>query len=132
MLNLVVIAMVLVVPRLKGSGVKALHRYSTLKWRYVVFLFDRPRLTGLQGVKQIHQTDLNARFLFLSPPDLDILEQRLRGRGTDKEEAIQKRLKQAKVEMEYAQTPGVHDKTIVNDDLETAYKQLEEFCLADE
>ena len=55
------------------------------------------------------------------------LESRLRGRGTEKEESIQKRLAQARNEMEYSKTEGVHDLIIVNDDLETAYKELENF-----
>ena len=58
---------------------------------------------------------------------MEILEQRLRGRGTEKEESIQKRLAQARNEMEYSKTPAVHDLIIVNDDLENAYKELEDF-----
>ncbi|KAF2673712.1 guanylate kinase [Microthyrium microscopicum] len=85
----------------------------------------------MEGVKQMHNSHLQARYLFLSPPSYEELEKRLRGRGTDKEEDIQKRLKQAKTEMEYAETEGVHDKKVVNDDLEKAYKEVEEFCLAE-
>lgn len=80
-----------------------------------------------QGVKQIRtHPDFShrARFLFLSPPSPDVLEQRLRGRKTDSEDAIQKRLKQAVNEMEYAKTPGVHDKVVVNDDLDRAYEEV--------
>lgn len=51
----------------------------------------------------------------------------MRGRGTEKEESIQKRLEQAKLELEYSKTEGVHDKIIVNDDLEVAYKELEDY-----
>jgi guanylate kinase len=80
-----------------------------------------------QGVKQIKQSHIAARFVFISPPSMEILEQRLRGRGTEKEESIQKRLTQAKNELEYAQTPGAHDIIIVNDDLEKAYQELEAF-----
>lgn len=80
---------------------------------------------GLQGVKQVKKTDLNARFLFLSPPSIEVLEQRLRGRGTDDEESVQKRLQQAEKEMEYAKEEGAHDKVVVNDDLEKAYKEVE-------
>ncbi|KAK5694951.1 guanylate kinase [Elasticomyces elasticus] len=86
----------------------------------------------MEGVKQVKKTDLNARFLFLQPPSVEVLEKRLRGRGTDKEEAIQERLKQAEKEIEYAQTPGVHDQIIVNDDLEKAWKEFEAFCIPDE
>jgi guanylate kinase len=63
---------------------------------------------------------------------MEELERRLRGRGTDKEEDIQKRLAQAKNELEYAKTEGAHDKVVVNDDLERAWREVEEFCLAED
>lgn len=53
----------------------------------------------------------------------------MRGRGTDKEEAIKERLTQADKEIEYAKTPGVHDKIVVNDVLETAWKEFRAFCV---
>jgi len=83
---------------------------------------------GPQGVKQVKRTHLNARFLFLSPPSVEILEKRLRGRGTDGEDAIQKRLKQADAEMTFAKE-GVHDKVVVNDELDKAYKEVEEWVV---
>ncbi|KAF2271329.1 guanylate kinase [Westerdykella ornata] len=86
----------------------------------------------MEGVKQVanHPTFPRPRFLFLSPPSLEILEQRLRSRATDKEEAIQKRLKQAKVEMEFARSPEApHEKIVVNDDLEKAYQEVKEFIV---
>lgn len=86
-------------------------------------------LTVDQGVKQVKKTDLDPRYLFLQPPSLEILEQRLRGRATDKEEAVQQRLAQARKEMDFAKTPGVHDRIIVNDDLETAWKEFHAFCV---
>ena len=90
------------------------------------------RALRFQGVKQVKKTDLDARFLFLQPPSVEILEQRLRGRGTDSEEAIKQRLAQAKNELEYAQTPGAHDKIIVNDDLEKAWTEFKEFCVPED
>ncbi|KAG8629339.1 hypothetical protein KVT40_003204 [Elsinoe batatas] len=82
----------------------------------------------MEGVKQVKKSHLKARFLFLQPPSVEVLEKRLRGRGTDKEEAILERLKQAEKELEFAKT-GVHDKVVVNDDLETAWKEFEGFCV---
>lgn len=82
-------------------------------------------------MKQVKKTDLNARFLFLQPPSVEILEKRLRGRGTDKEEDILLRLKQAEVEIEFAKT-GVHDKIVVNDDLEKAWSEFRAFCVPDQ
>ncbi len=78
------------------------------------------------------KTDLNARFLFLQPPSVEVLEQRLRGRQTDKEDAIQQRLQQATKEIEFAKTPGVHDQIIVNDDLEKAWREFKAFCVPEE
>ena len=81
-------------------------------------------------MKQVKKTDLNARFLFLSPPSLEILETRLRGRGTDKEEDIRKRLDQAKNEMAFLKSEDApFEKTIVNDDLEKAYNDVEEWVV---
>ncbi|KAF2227268.1 P-loop containing nucleoside triphosphate hydrolase protein [Elsinoe ampelina] len=84
----------------------------------------------MEGVKQVKNSHLKARFLFLQPPSVEVLEQRLRGRGTDTEEAILERLKQAEKELEFART-GVHDKVVVNDDLETAWEEFEGFCVPD-
>jgi guanylate kinase len=81
----------------------------------------------LQGVKQIKAANIEARYVFIQPPSFEALEQRLRGRGTETEDAVQKRLAQAKLELEFAKTPGVHDIIIVNDDLDKAYKELEDY-----
>lgn len=85
-----------------------------------------------QGVKQVKRTNLNARFLFLAPPSIEELERRLRGRGTETEESIRKRVEQAKKELEYAEQEGSHDKVVVNDDLERAYREMEEWIMSGE
>lgn len=85
----------------------------------------------MQGVKSVKASHLNARYLFLSPPSIDALKDRLVGRGTETEELIAKRIAAASAEMEYAQT-GAHDKIVVNDDLDKAYKEFKEFILAEE
>ncbi|KAJ9642340.1 guanylate kinase [Coniosporium tulheliwenetii] len=86
------------------------------------------------GVKQVanHPTFPRPRFVFISPPSLEVLEQRLRGRGTDKEEDVLKRLEQGKKEMEFAKSGGVNPKVVVNDDLERAYKELKEWVVGKE
>ena len=85
-----------------------------------------------QGVKQVKKKDLNARYLSLQPPSLEILESRLRGRATDSEDAITQRLTQAKNELAFAKTPGVFDKVIINDDLEKAWQEFKAFCVSEE
>jgi guanylate kinase len=82
----------------------------------------------MQGVQQM-QSDpgVEARYVFVKPLNYETLEERLRSRSTESEEDIQKRLAQAKIELDYADKPGVHDRIIVNDDLSTAYAEFEEF-----
>lgn len=84
----------------------------------------------MEGVKQVQKSHLKARFVFLQPPSVEVLEKRLRGRGTDSEDAILQRLKQAEVELAFAKT-GVHDQIIVNDDLDKAWEEFEAFCVPD-
>ncbi len=83
----------------------------------------------LQGVKQVKRTPLNARFLFLAPPSIEELERRLRNRGTETEQSIRKRLEQAEKELEFARMEGSHDKVVVNDDLDRAYAEMEEWIM---
>ena len=59
----------------------------------------------------------NALSIFVMPPSLEVLEQRLRSRGTDSEEAIVKRLGRSAEELKQAPQ---FDVTIVNDDLQHA------------
>jgi len=83
----------------------------------------------VQGAELVKKTNLNARFVFVSPPSFDDLESRLRGRGTETEEKILVRLKNAHGEMAYRDKPGFFDAIIVNDDLERAYKEFEKLLL---
>jgi guanylate kinase len=107
-----------------------------LRWRYASLPRSRFFCAAFwrlsQGVKQVKKKDLNARYLSLQPPSLEILESRLRGRATDSEDAITQRLTQAKNELEFAKTPGVFDKVIINDDLEKAWKEFKAFCVSEE
>ena len=59
--------------------------------------------------------------VFITTPSLEVLETRLNNRNTDSIEIIEKRIKNAKGEVEYFQD---YDYLIINDDLQTAAKQL--------
>lgn len=82
-------------------------------------------MTGVKNLKA--DSGIDARYVFIKPSSYEVLEARLKGCGTENEDDLQKRLNQARVELEYANTPGVYNKIIVNDDHERAYKELEEF-----
>jgi len=73
------------------------------------------------GAKQVQQTFPAARRIFILPPSVEVLEARLRSRGTDDQTAIAKRLAQAKTEL--AAAPEF-DYQVVNDDLEQALAEL--------
>ena len=62
--------------------------------------------------------------ILIVPPSLEELERRLRGRGTDPDDVIQIRLKNAIAELEFAQTNGKYEHTIVNDDFDEALEEL--------
>ncbi|CAL8071398.1 unnamed protein product [Calicophoron daubneyi] len=86
----------------------------------------------MEGVKSIHavQPSLNAKYVFVRPLSVEDLEKRLRGRGTETEESLSRRLDRARRDMEFAESKEgrlLFDKVIVNDDLDTACKELEEF-----
>ncbi|KAK9703528.1 guanylate kinase [Basidiobolus ranarum] len=86
----------------------------------------------MQGVKSVKKSNLNARFVFISPPSLESLEKRLRARGTENESSLKSRLDAAGGELDYAKLPGSHDIIIVNDELDTAYSKLKEFVFTDD
>lgn len=101
--------------------------YGTLKseidriWnlgKVIVFDVD---VNGGRNIKKYFGND--ALSIFVMPPSIEVLEQRLRSRGTDSEEAIVKRLARSAEELKQA---PAFDVTIVNDDLGMAVKETRE------
>ncbi|HEY9673701.1 MAG TPA: guanylate kinase [Waterburya sp.] len=74
------------------------------------------------GARKIHSTFPAALRIFILPPSLAELEQRIRGRGQDSEEAIARRLNRAEAEIDAADE---FDVQIVNDDMEEALQKIE-------
>lgn len=74
------------------------------------------------GANQVKQSFPSATRLFILPPSIDILEARLRGRGTDTEDVILKRLNKAKEELAVSHE---FDYQIINDNLSIAMEQIE-------
>ncbi len=108
--------------------------YGTLKseveriWRKNnVILFDVDVKGGV-NIKKIFGGQ--ALSVFIQPPSLEVMEQRLRARGTDSEEAIKTRIAKASQELEFA---SQFDRILINDKLEDSFsfaeKLVEEFCL---
>lgn len=74
---------------------------------------------GALNVKKIFGDDALA--IFIRPPSIDVLKERLIKRGTEDNRTIETRIDRAKKEMAYANR---FDNVIINDDLETAYSQI--------
>jgi len=76
----------------------------------------------LEGARQVRHSFPAGFQLLIQPPSLEELERRIRGRGTDAEEAIQRRLALARVELA---AEAEFDATLVNGDLDQALAELE-------
>lgn len=74
---------------------------------------------GATNVKNLYDSECIS--VFVRPPSVQLLEKRLKNRGTESEEALKLRLERAKMEMEYESR---FDATVVNDDLDKAYRDL--------
>jgi len=74
-----------------------------------------------QGARQVRKSFPAARTIFILPPSLDVLRQRLVKRGQDSEEVIARRMQAARDEISHA---GEFDYLVVNDDFQSALADL--------
>ena len=77
----------------------------------------------VQGAAQVRRQRPEAVSIFLRAPSLEVLERRLRDRGTESEEAIQRRLAAARLEMDHKDD---YQYRVVNDDLARAVEEVHE------
>jgi guanylate kinase len=91
--------------------------------RGIVFDIDH------QGARQIKCAAPDSVAVFILPPSMAVLEQRLRGRASEDEETVQRRFSVAKGEIAHY---GLFDYVLVNAELEEATKKLTSIFLAEE
>lgn len=104
--------------------------YGTSKaWVESQMAADRDVLLEIdwQGAEQLVRKVPNVVSIFILPPSMEELERRLRGRGTDAEEVILKRLGAAQLEIEQARR---FDYVILNDDFDQALLELKSIVVA--
>lgn len=82
----------------------------------------------IQGALQIKERFPHGVFIFVIPPSMSVLSERIHKRGTESEEVIQKRLETATRELEYVTE---YDYVIVNDELENAVDKLKNVLVAE-
>ncbi len=90
--------------------------YGTLKEHVFEYLnndYDVILEIDINGYKQVISNYPDAIGIFVAPPSLEVLEQRLRDRGTETEENIRKRLETAKSEMENKE---IYPHIVINED----------------
>lgn len=81
----------------------------------------------VQGAVLVKEKMPDVVRIYLAPPSWEELERRLRARGTDDEETIQKRLRRAKEEFKLAHT---YDYFVINDTVEHAMEELDSIMTA--
>lgn len=82
-----------------------------------------------QGARQIKEQFPAVRTIFILPPSLKILKERLIGRNQDSAEVIENRMNKAQNEIIHYDE---YDYVIVNDDLNDAYEQLKSIIIAEQ
>ena len=81
-----------------------------------------------QGALQVREATDEAVLVFIAPPSLEELRNRLTGRGTESAQEVEKRLSCAESELGYRDK---YDYIIINDDVETAAAKMEAILLAE-
>jgi len=81
----------------------------------------------VQGARKVRSRGIETTAIFVMPPSMDVLEQRLRGRSKDSEEAIQRRLQVAKEEVAAFVD---YEFVVVNDELTAAVDRLRSIVIA--
>lgn len=81
----------------------------------------------VQGAFQIKDKIPEAHSVFIEPPSMEVLEARLRGRGTEADDVIEKRMQAARLELSQKMR---YDKRLVNDDLDSAVAELVDYVNA--
>lgn len=82
----------------------------------------------VQGALQVKDKFPQGTFLFLAPPDLEELENRIIGRGTESEETIRKRMEVARAEIELMDH---YDYVVVNDEIDWACDRIQAIITAE-
>ena len=101
--------------------------YGTLKseieriWAMDKNIIFDIEVKGAQNLKKMYEDQALA--IFIKPPSLEVLVERLKSRKTENEKSLKKRIARAKKELEYE---NKFDRVVVNDDLESAVAEAEQ------
>lgn len=80
----------------------------------------------LEGAKQVMKKMPEALSIFLAPPSIEELENRLRKRGSESGEIIQARINKAKEELSFADDKSIFKYKVINDDVDRAAEEIKD------
>ncbi len=83
----------------------------------------------VQGGTKVKEKYPDTVMIFIVPPDMETLKQRLHGRGTEADDVIEKRIKRAYEEFDYLEK---YDYIVVNDDIEKAAQRIKAIICAEQ
>lgn len=105
--------------------------YGTPRFAVKQFLeagYDVILEIDIQGALQVRKQYPEGVFIFVAPPSIDVLSQRIHQRGTESEEVIQERLAKAFQEMSFL---SEYDYLIVNDEIPKGVEKLRSIIIAE-
>jgi len=112
---------------LEHAEVFGCHRYGTLKNPVNRVLVDGGVMLldiDVQGGIQVHDNMPESVRFFILPPSEEELLRRLKARGREDEDSIQRRFREAKREIKLAEESGAYEYFIINDSLEFAIAEI--------
>eukprot|EP00584_Thalassiosira_punctigera_P007474 CAMPEP_0172541184 /NCGR_PEP_ID=MMETSP1067-20121228/12037_1 /TAXON_ID=265564 ORGANISM="Thalassiosira punctigera, Strain Tpunct2005C2" /NCGR_SAMPLE_ID=MMETSP1067 /ASSEMBLY_ACC=CAM_ASM_000444 /LENGTH=306 /DNA_ID=CAMNT_0013327169 /DNA_START=104 /DNA_END=1024 /DNA_ORIENTATION=- len=111
------------------EGVRSIKEYQSIHQREkkekLVWGEEGATRQSLSEVERDALPEIDARFVFVAPPSVDVLAKRLAGRGTETSESLERRVRNAQAELEYGLGPGNFNAIVVNDDLDRACAEFE-------
>eukprot|EP00357_Protocruzia_adherens_P020250 CAMPEP_0114978176 /NCGR_PEP_ID=MMETSP0216-20121206/3661_1 /TAXON_ID=223996 /ORGANISM="Protocruzia adherens, Strain Boccale" /LENGTH=220 /DNA_ID=CAMNT_0002339343 /DNA_START=41 /DNA_END=703 /DNA_ORIENTATION=+ len=103
-----------------GTSIAEVYRIDALS-KNVILEID------VQGAEQVSKHDFEPTFIWIDPPSVESLKERLLGRKTETEESLKLRVGNAIKELERSKKVLFFKKRIVNDDVDIAYKNLVDY-----
>lgn len=79
---------------------------------------------GVKNIKRMESDRLQPKYIFISPPSMEVLEERLVRRGTETVESLARRTANARSEVDYGLQPDNFDAVVVNNDLGEACQEF--------
>jgi len=105
---------------LYGTSFDSLRYLSDAQGKIPILDID---VQGVMSVKEkVKQrlTELQPKYIFIAPPSMDTLKERLLSRGTEDDESVERRSRNALEEIKYGLTKGNFDGIVVNENLNQA------------